>query len=131
MRLLLDTHIAVWVVEDNPALTTKARNLLMQDDAVIYVSAASIWEIAIKSALRAERRDGFGFTAEEAHQLFVESGMEILDIKAEHAAAVSDLPMLHADPFDRIMVAQAHCAGLHFVTHDRALVGYGDHIIRV
>ncbi len=129
MKLLLDTHIAVWIVEDNVALTAKARALLTQDDAEIYASAATIWEIAIKSALRAGRKDNFNFTAQQAHELFVESGLKMLDINAQHAAAISALPAIHADPFDRLMIAQAMCENMKFLTHDHVLAAYGEQII--
>lgn len=131
MRLLLDTHIAVWIVEDNPALTKTARQLLTDKASAIFVSAAAIWEIAIKSALRPERQDAFGFTAQKAHEVFTASGMKMLDMTAQHAATISDLPAIHADPFDRMMIAQAHCENLHFMTHDRALTGYSSDIILV
>ena len=119
MRLLLDTHVFLWSVTASRQLKAEARAYLASAEAV-YVSAASIWEIAIKSQLG--KIDG----DPEALAVAIEaSGFQELPITAAHAAAVAKLPMQHTDPFDRLLLAQAFREPLRLVTADRALAAYG------
>jgi len=125
MRLLLDTHIFLWVVTDSRRLSAKARNLLRQADA-IYVSSASIWEIAIKRRLgKIDAQPGELADAIEA------SGFLALPITPRHAATVESLPDHHRDPFDRLLVAQALHEPLRLVTADETLSRYSDLVLRV
>lgn len=124
MRLLLDTHMFLWTVTDSPRLTARARDDIVGAEAV-YVSAASIWEIAIKAALgRIE-----GDVAVIARSI-EESGFIELPITAAHAARVSGLPPHHRDPFDRLLVAQALAEPLVLLTADKELAQYSE-LIRV
>ena len=101
MRLLLDTHAFLWAVTGNRALTAAARKLITSADAV-YVSAVSIWEVAIKAPLGKIVAD-----CDELEAAIESSGFIELPVRARHAAAVARLAPLHKDPFDRLLVAQA------------------------
>jgi len=119
MRLLLDTHVFLWVVMASERLTPAVRTRLRRAEAV-YVSAASLWEIAIKSRLGKINGD-----AEALAAAIETSGFRELAVSARHAAAVAKLPLHHSDPFDRLLIAQAFTEPLHLLTADRALAAYG------
>ncbi len=119
MRLLLDTHVFLWAVTANRSLKSSAQEFLSKADAV-YVSAASIWEIAIKARLGKIEAD-VGSLADAIEG----SGFQELPVSARHAAAVAKLPLHHRDPFDRLLLAQAFSEPLRFVTVDGALAAYG------
>jgi len=122
MKLLLDTHVFLWTVTGHAALKPAARKLISAAEAV-YVSAASIWEIAIKARLGKIEGD-----PEALAVAIDQSGMIELPIAARHAAAVAKIPLRHTDPFDRLLIAQALTEPLRFVTADRALAAYGPNI---
>jgi len=128
VNLLLDTHIALWAITDSPRLSPRARTLILSSTAVVWVSAASLWEIAIKHSLG---RGDMPVSAEDALRYFRESGYRLLEIKPEHAVAVQDLPAHHQDPFDRMLVAQALAEPMRLMTHDPAVVRYSDTVIAV
>ena len=120
MRLLLDTHVFLWCVRDDRRLTKSIRALIAGANEV-YVSGASIWEVAIKQRL--------GKLEVDIDQLVLaisRSGFIELPVTARHAAAVSRLPDLHRDPFDRLLVAQALSEPLRFLTADSALQQYSN-----
>jgi PIN domain nuclease of toxin-antitoxin system len=125
LRLLLDTHVALWALTDNRKLSRKARALIQDPQNDIYFSAATIWEIAIKHALA---RKDMPVSATEAQKYFIAAGYIELPVHAHHAAAVESLPGHHADPFDRILVAQAQHEPMKLLTHDRQLIAYGQSI---
>jgi PIN domain nuclease of toxin-antitoxin system len=118
MRLLLDTHIFVWLTANDKRLTAPARQILLNADQ-IFVSSASIWEIAIKSAINKIR-----VNPQDAIQEMQINGFDELTVSSVHAAAVAKLPLLHRDPFDRLLVAQAIEEHLQFVTADSELAAY-------
>ncbi|MGF6226845.1 PIN domain nuclease of toxin-antitoxin system [Inquilinus ginsengisoli] len=120
MRLLLDTNILIWVMDDDPMLSPTARRTIEQATAV-FVSPVSIWEISIKAALGKLRLDMTKFMPRLA-----EAGFEPLAVSWDHARAVHDLPHHHRDPFDRMLVAQAVSEPLHLLTHDGMLARYSD-----
>jgi PIN domain nuclease of toxin-antitoxin system len=119
MRLLIDTHVFLWAVTRNRQLKVKVRRTLAEAEAV-YVSAASLWEIAIK--VRLGKLEGDPMQLADAIEA---SGFRELPVTARHAAAVAGLPMHHTDPFDRLLLAQAFMEPLRLVTADRALAAYG------
>ncbi len=131
MRLLLDTHIALWAIADDPKLSAEARDLIDNPENQIVVSAASIWEIAIKHALARGGPNDMPISGAQALGYFKDAGFELLDISPVHAASVGTLPPIHADPFDRILVAQALTTPLRLVTHDPRVAAYGDTVIAV
>ncbi len=118
MNLLLDTHIALWWLGDTPELPDAVREVVQDADNVVYISAATIWEIAIKRAL-GKLEVGDEYLTEIAEQGFVE-----LPIRWQHAQRVEALPMLHRDPFDRLLIAQAQTLGLTLVTTDALIRKY-------
>ncbi|MFT3801642.1 MAG: type II toxin-antitoxin system VapC family toxin [Burkholderiaceae bacterium] len=125
MRILLDTHVFLWAVASDRRLGASAREKIAQADAV-FVSAASLWEIAIKSRLGKIDGDlGELLAAVEA------SGFQELPVRGSHAAVVATLPMIHGDPFDRLLVAQAMTEPLRLLTADVLLTGYTDLVMLV
>ena len=124
MRLLLDTHIALWMVTGHPRLSAVARGMIDGNDQV-HVSVVSLWEIAIKFALRRGRSTDMPISADHALELFESSQMLILPVFPQHALAVADLPPSRTDPFDRLLVAQARSEPLRLLTSDAAVAAYG------
>ena len=123
MRLLLDTHIFLWAVAGSPRLKPAARRLIESAEQV-YVSAASIWEVAIKARLGKIEAD-----PQALAEAIAASGFLELAVRATHAAGVARLAAHHADPFDRLLLAQALAEPLRLVTADAALVQYGDIVL--
>jgi len=119
VKVLLDTHVFLWAVSGSRRLSSTARARISAAQAV-FVSAASIWEVAIKARLGKIKGDPHALTA-----AIEASGFHELPITARHAATVAALPLHHADPFDRLLLAQAFSEPLHLLTVDRALVAYG------
>ncbi|MEA2745022.1 MAG: hypothetical protein QOG73_1748 [Acetobacteraceae bacterium] len=131
MRLLLDTHIALWAIADHPSLSAKARRLIDDPDNQIVVSTATIWEIAIKHALGRGGPNDMPISGQEALGYFRDAGFEVLDIVPAHIVAIETLASLHNDPFDRLLVAQAMAVPLRLLTHDQRVADYSDSIIVV
>lgn len=128
MNILLDTHVALWAITDNPKLSQKARELILSPRNTVWVSAANVWEIAIKYALG---RGDMPVSGKDALRYFQESGYRFLAVEAEHAAGVEELPLHHPDPFDRILVAQALVEPMRLMTHDVQVSRYSDSILLV
>lgn len=125
MRLLLDTHIFLWAVAGSSLLRPAARRLIEGADEV-YVSAASIWEIAIKARLGKIQAD-----AQELGAAIDASGFLELPVSAAHAAGVARLDLHHNDPFDRLLVAQALAEPLKLLTADEVLAKYSDVVVLI
>ena len=128
MNLLLDTHVALWAITDSPRLSRQARDLIESPKTLVWVSAASVWEIAIKRSLG---KGEMPVSSTDAVRYFQESGYRFLAITAEHAVAVEGLPAHHQDPFDRILIAQALVEPMRLMTHDALVARYSDTIIKV
>ena len=128
MNLLLDTHVALWAITDSPKLPQNARDMIQSPKTTVWISAARIWEIAIKHALG---RGGMPVSSQDAVRYFGESGYRFLAVEAEHAAAVEELAAHHQDPFDRILVAQALVEPMRLMTHDSLVALYSDTIIKI
>jgi PIN domain nuclease of toxin-antitoxin system len=128
VRLLLDTQIVIWAATDDPRLRVAGRTLIGDASNQIVVSVVSLWEVAIKFALG---KADFRHSAADLRSGMRRAGWEELNLTGEHALAVSDLPDIHGDPFDRVLLAQAHCEGLSLVTADRMLWKYGNPVQRV
>ncbi|MBA3602874.1 MAG: type II toxin-antitoxin system VapC family toxin [Parachlamydiaceae bacterium] len=126
MRLLLDTHIFLWCILDDAKLSKKAKAMIIDADER-YVSSASIWEIVIKKSLG---KLDYGNEIGELAKTIVDSGFLELSITAKHAEAVLRLAPIHRDPFDRLLIAQAMCEPLIFLTADKTLQDYS-HLIEV
>jgi PIN domain nuclease of toxin-antitoxin system len=128
MNILLDTHVALWAVTDDDHLSRDARQYLEDSENRVFVSAASVWEISIKHAIRSGEMP---LSGADAKSYFEASGYTWVPITASHAAAVDGLPPIHKDPFDRILVAQAMHEPLLLLTHDKRLVEYSASAVRV
>ncbi len=122
MRLLLDTHILLWALDDADQLSTTARAMIARADDV-YVSSISLWEVAIKSSLGKLKVAPVRLEAAA-----LAAGFRPLAVTWVHALAVHGLPLLHRDPFDRMLVAQAVSEPLHLLTSDAALAAYGPQV---
>ena len=120
MRLLLDTHILLWWLQDHPRLSLPARNRIAGAEEV-YVSSASIWEAGIKFKIGKLDVQIDELVTEISRNHFAE-----LAISHRHAAQVGRLPDIHRDPFDRMLVAQAMCEPLRLLTADRILANYSE-----
>lgn len=121
MRILLDTHIALWAVVGSRALPARAREAILAADEVL-VSVASVWEVAIKHSIG---KGEMPVSAGQALQAFEDAGYQLLDIKPAHVTHLERLPLLHKDPFDRLLVAQAQVEPLTLVTADEQVGRYG------
>ena len=116
MRLLLDTHVLLWAVLNDPRLSKVQAQAISGGE--LYLSAASVWEIGIKQALG--RLDVPG----ELYDIAVDAGCRPLPISWTHAQAAAALPRHHDDPFDRMLIAQARCEGLRLASSDAKLAVY-------
>ena len=125
MRLLLDTHIYIWALMDSRKLTKAARQAILDADDV-FVSAASIWEAAIKTRLGKLDVDVNLLASEIQASGFIE-----LPVRATHAAMVRELPDIHGDPFDRLLIAQAMSEPLRLMTADGQLAAYSELVMPV
>lgn len=127
MRLLLDTHVALWAASDETLLPANVLELIRHDSTEVFVSVATIWEAAIKNALK--RRTAPRLSAVQLREVCLGSGFKLLAVEAAHAEEVEALPLLHHDPFDRIIVAQARVELMRLVTKDRVLASYGGDVV--
>jgi PIN domain nuclease of toxin-antitoxin system len=118
MRILLDTHLLLWSLSQPTKLSAQVRRQI--DAAEVYASAASIWEISIKATL-----GKLDANPREVLDGIEPAGFSLLAVSGEHAARIAGLPMLHKDPFDRILIAQALVEPMVLLTNDEALCGYG------
>lgn len=119
MRILLDTHLLLWALSSPEKLSKRSRQYI--DSSEVYASAASIWEISIKSALGKLEAD-----PKEVLAGVEPAGFNHLSIIGDHAAKVAQLPPIHKDPFDRLLVAQARFEPMILLTDDEVLGAYGD-----
>lgn len=118
MRLLLDTHVLLWSLADSPRLSPQGRALLQDADNECWVSSASVWEIAIKVRLGKHR---LGVPLAELESAILEAGYEVLDVTIRHALAIDEVRTPHADPFDRLLLAQCQVETLRLLSADRTL----------
>ncbi len=118
MNLLLDTHALIWALEDNPTLSPAARAAIIDGRNMVFVSAATVWEIAIKRALGKLNAPDNLLEELEKHRFTP------LDISAIHADQAGRLPPIHQDSFDRMLIAQAQVERLVLVTRDASIRQY-------
>ena len=128
MRLLLDTHLLLWIVFRQERLSPRAARMIGDEENTLIFSTISLVEIAIKRALG---RQSFQVDPAVMRRALLDSGYEELSVLGEHAVAVTDLPPLHKDPFDRLLVAQAKAEGITLLTSDRIIADYPGPIQRV
>jgi PIN domain nuclease of toxin-antitoxin system len=122
MKILLDTHAFIWFVEDTSELTDYVKRIIEKPTNEIYLSIASIWEMAIKMQLKKLDIDK---TIEEIIDLATSNGFELLPILPEHIIRLSTLDFHHRDPFDRIIIAQGLVEKQEIVSRDKVFDDYG------
>ncbi len=128
MNFLLDTHLLLWTAGAPDRLSGEARELIADPANTLFFSTASLWEIAIKQGLG---RDDFRVDARRLWRLLLANGYRELAVAGEHAVLVVNLPAIHKDPFDRMLLAQAATEGLVLLTADEMLMRYGGPVRRV
>ena len=128
MKLLLDTHLLLWAADEFERLPVAAREAIADRDNELLFSAASLWEVAIKTG---SGRSDFAVDPRVLRRNLVDHGYLELPITGEHALAVESLPPIHKDPFDRILVAQATVEGVQLLTTDELVSRYPGPIRRV
>lgn len=121
MRLLLDTHLLLWAAGSPERLPPAARGLLEDPENIPAFSAASLWEVAIKSGLG---RPDFRVDARVLRRGLLDNGYEELPITGEHAVALDGLPPIHKDPFDRMLIVQSMVEGVTLLTTDPLIARY-------
>ncbi len=121
MKLLLDTHLLLWAAGEPKRLPKNIRTLLEDRDNELLFSAASLWEVAIKSGLG---RKDFRVEARLLRRGLLDNGYSELPIVSDHVVAIESLPPIHKDPFDRILVAQAAVEGITLLTNDPVVAQY-------
>lgn len=121
MKLLLDTHLLLWAAGQPRRLSKQARTLIDNPDNELLFSAASLWEVAIKRSLG---RDDFKVDGRLLRRGLLDNGYTELPIISDHVVATESLPMIHKDPFDRILVAQATVEGVTLLTVDTLVSQY-------
>lgn len=128
MKVLLDTHIMLWAMTGDPRLSKIAREVIEDMRNELYFSVASLCEISLKHKIH---EDQMPVSAREAREAFAANGYVELPFVSSHAGAMDDLPMLHRDPFDRMILAQAKGEGMKLLSHDNRFPAYGDFVIAV
>ncbi len=121
MKLLLDTHVLLWAAGQPEKLSASARSLIENPDHELLFSAASIWEVVIKSALG---RSDFQVNARLLRRGLLDNRYGELPIRSEHVVSVDTLPAIHKDPFDRILIAQANVERITLLTADPIVTRY-------
>jgi len=128
MKILLDTHVMLWVAGDSKQLSAQARKLLEDPQNQLYFSAASLWEISIKNKLG---RTDFKVDLPVLRRNLIDYGFEEITINSAHTLAVEALPNIHKDPFDRMLVAQTIVEGITLMTADSAVAEYPVAVVKV
>lgn len=128
MNLLLDTHLLLWAAGQPDRLPARARDMLLDSGNTLSFSSASLWEIAIKRGLG---RDDFRVDPRRLWRMLLANGYREVPVTSEHALAVGELPNLHRDPFDRLLIAQARVDALLLLTADEAVGNYGEGVCKV
>ena len=134
MNLLLDTHILIWALNEDPRLPAQARDLILDEGNTVYYSSVSIWEVSIKHANHPEN---ISFSGKDLAGYCQEAGFLPVEMRDKHVFALETLSRPedappHHDPFDRMLIAQAKSENLSFITHDPLLSFYGEKcVIRV
>jgi PIN domain nuclease of toxin-antitoxin system len=125
MRLLLDTHVLLWTVTDDDRLSKQARELIQDPQNELLFSVVNIWETAIKHHLG---RQSFLFEPRSVRRSLLEHGFREIGITSEHAIAAGELPRLHRDPFDRLLIAQGAVEDAVLLTSDATITRYSGSI---
>lgn len=128
MRILFDTHLLVWGAQNSPRLPSEVSALMTDPSVKSFFSAASVWELAIKAS---RKRPGLQIDPVRLRGGLLATGYHELPVDSQHALHVLNLPPIHKDPFDRLLVAQAIVEGLPLLTVDPKVSAYGEPVRRV
>jgi PIN domain nuclease of toxin-antitoxin system len=128
MKILLDTHVLLWVAGDPKQLSVQAKKLLEDPQNQLYFSAASLWEISIKNKLG---RTDFKVDLPVLRRNLLDYGFEEIAINSAHTMAIEALPNIHKDPFDRMLIAQTIVEGITLMTADSAVAEYPVAVLKV
>ena len=124
MNILLDTHVLIWALENNPTLSDDAGNAITEGSNCVFVSSATVWEINIKKSIgKLDVPDNL-LDEMKSHPF------TLLDINFDHAEFSGKLPYIHKDPFDRMLIAQATIGKLVLVTRDNFIAKYNVNVLR-
>ena len=131
MNILLDTHILIWALNEDPRLPDRAKEMILDEGNAIYYSTVSIWEVAIKHAIHPEDVE---FTGKELVGFCQEAGFLPVEMRDRHVFALETITRVegappHHDPFDRMLIAQAKAENMSFLTHDSMLPYYNENCI--
>ena len=131
MNLLLDTHILIWALNEDPRLPEKAREMILDKDNAVYYSSVSVWEISIKHT---NHPDNVAFSGKELAQFCQEAGFLPVEMRDKHVFALETIQRVegappHHDPFDRMLIAQAKAENMSFITHDSLIPYYEEKCI--
>lgn len=118
MRYLLDTHVLLWWLAKDARLSSNVLKSISAFENLIFISAASVWEISIKQSL------GKLSIPSNLLEMLKKNEFQTLDISAEHALKIRELPLIHKDPFDRMLIAQAIVEGLTLISNDKKFKNY-------
>lgn len=121
MRYLLDTQLLLWVAGVSERLSETAEEVILDSSVRLFYSSVSIWEVAIKNGLG---RSDFSMHPARFREDLIDHGYSELPVHADHAIAIADLPAIHRDPFDRMLIGQATCESIMLLTTDRVIASY-------
>lgn len=125
MRFLLDSHFLVWLLTGDERVSGEAQSLIDDPASECFASVISIWEVAIRWPLRRGSPSDMPLSGRAFAEALADAGIRILESTPAHAVALDDLPPLHGDPFDRLLLAAARAEGMTLLTRDATLAGYG------
>lgn len=128
MKLLIDTHLLLWATAQSPRLPKAAFRLMSDVENDLIFSVGSVWEYAVKYAKAPQR---FGLPPHQLREVLLDNGYTELGISGRHVLAVANLPRIHGDPFDRILIAQAMVEGITLLTTDETVAQYTGPIRKV
>ena len=128
MKYLLDTHILIWALAASDRLSSKACEVLENMSNTIYFSPISLWEVAIKHNKHPKK---MSLSAEQVRDFAEQQGFIELPMRARHGVGIENLPAIHADPFDRMLITQAREDEMILLTHDDLVASYGESILKV
>jgi PIN domain nuclease of toxin-antitoxin system len=118
MKYLLDTHILLWSLNEPSKLNRKTQKLISNTNNIVFVSTSTLWELQIKKSIgKISLPDNFSLLLEQG-------GYELLDIKVEHINKLNEIPLIHKDPFDRMLIAQSICENTTLITSDSEIIKY-------
>lgn len=122
MKILCDTHVLLWyLLGEHQRFSAMTQSVLLDESNKLYFSTASLWELAIKHSLG---KPDFSFEPNIVSKELLQQGFKVLNITLPHVLAVGEMPIIHNDPFDRLLIAQAHWEKLHLFTADSKILQY-------